>query len=256
MKIVNTKGIIVEDPRQICEDHYILCIRIPDISSYPGQFVNIRIGKDTDPLLRRPFSIYNHKDDLIEIVFKIVGKGTEQLRNYVKNDKIDIIAPLGTGFKLIKNSRALLIGGGVGNAPLYYLTNRLKGKNNHITSLYGSKSKDSVFLRERYVHAADCFIISTDDGSEGRKGFVTDIARDLLKNESFDYIYSCGPSNMLRELMTILEHYDIPVEVSVERYFGCGIGLCYGCTVITTNGFKRACIDGPVFNGREIDWNT
>lgn len=243
---------IIEKPEKICNDHYLIKIYSPGIFSQPGQFVNIRIGEQTDPLLRRPFSIHNHANDVIEVVFKVVGKGTRLLRDYLKPGEIDFIGPRGTGFTLIEGGKALLIGGGVGNAPLYYLARILKERNNHISYLYGARSNDFIYLKDRYNLIADSFILVTDDGSEGRKALVTDIASDILSREDFDYIYLCGPSDMLRRALSIVHDKAVPVEASIEKYFGCGIGLCYGCAVETTDGFKRACIDGPIFNGRII----
>ncbi len=246
---------IISKPEEICKDHYLIKIDASGIDSSPGQFVNIRIGEQTDPLLRRPFSIHNHKDGVMEIAFKVIGKGTKLLRDHLKPGEIDIIAPLGKGFTLIEGGKTLIIGGGVGNAPLYYLGKSLKERNNHVTYLYGATSKDAIFHKERFDSIANQFIIATDDGSEGEKGFITAFAsKNLVKND-FDFVYACGPGIMLKKMVALLDKKNIPVEVSIEKYFGCGIGVCSGCTVETIDGLKRACVDGPVFNGRDINWD-
>jgi len=245
-------GRLLNKPKRLCEDHYLIGIDMGSDVSSPGQFVNIRLTHQTDPLLRRPFSIHNHEKNTIEVVFRVVGKGTKILRNLNKGTEIDVLAPLGKGFSIITNGRALLIGGGVGNAPLYYLAKKLKEQNTHVSYIYGARSKNYVYLKKRYTSVSDLFILSTDDGSEGRRGLVPDITNDIIHRNNFDYIYICGPSIMMEKTLDLLNDILIPIEISVENYFGCGIGLCYGCAVEGINGMKRACIDGPVFNSREI----
>ncbi|MDY6934185.1 MAG: dihydroorotate dehydrogenase electron transfer subunit [Spirochaetota bacterium] len=251
-------GITTDKPEKICSDHFLLRIDVPNVLSSPGQFVNIRIGDQTDPLLRRPFSIHNHKDNIIEIVFRVVGKGTRLLSNYENLGKVDIIAPLGNGFTLIEGGRALIIGGGVGNAPLYYLAELLKRRDIHVTFLYGARSKEYVYLQNKYESVASRFVLTTDDGTDGRKGIVSDVAEELFQKEDFDIIYVCGPNAMIGSVIDLLNKLSIPtpIEISVETYFGCGIGICYGCTIDTLVGQKRACVDGPVFDGRIIRWDA
>lgn len=246
---------IIEETGQICRDHYLMKIKTGDILSSPGQFINIKINNSTDPLLRRPFSIHNHENNTLEIIFKVVGKGTDILRSREKNDKIDIIAPLGNGFTLENNKKSLLIGGGVGNAPLYYLAKKLKEKKNTVHFLYGARSEDCIYSKEKYSSVSDFFTIATDDGSEGKKGFITDILGQMPDLNSFDRIYICGPSPMMKNAMRILNNINACVEVSVENYFGCGIGLCSGCAVETGQGMIRACMEGPVIDGKTIIWD-
>ncbi len=246
---------LIDKPREVCKDHYLLKIDIDQNSSHPGQFANIKVGA-TDPLLRRPFSIYDHKDNIIEIVFKVVGKGTETMKNIPGPGYLDVIAPLGRGFSVHQNRKALLIGGGVGNAPLYYLAKVLKEKNNTVHYLYASRSKEYIFMLNEFRSVTDKFYISTDDGSNGRKGLATDIAQEISGSDDFDIVYTCGPAVMMAGIVNIFKDSNIQIEVSLENYFGCGIGLCFGCTVETTGGIKRACVDGPAFNGRTVKWGT
>ncbi len=246
--------IISKKPEEICKDHFLLKIKAGDIISSPGQFVNIRISKMTDPLLRRPFSVHNHENGTIEIAFRVVGRGTGILRDMEMPGEADVIGPFGRGFTLIKNSSALLIGGGTGNAPLYYLAKKLKDLGNRVVYLYGARSKDLVFLNDKFKAASDEFILATDDGSAGKKGMITEYARDILKNSGFDRVYTCGPDIMQKTIAEITKDKKIPVEVSLEKYFGCGFGVCSGCTVETAAGMKRACVDGPVFDGSTIKW--
>jgi dihydroorotate dehydrogenase electron transfer subunit len=248
-------AILIEKPLEVCKDHYLLKIDINQKSSHPGQFVNIKIG-ETVPLLRRPFSIFDHTDNIIEIILKVVGKGTEILKNITKTGYLDVMAPLGNGFSIPEKKHSLLIGGGVGNAPLYYLAKKLKSKNNIVHYLYASRSKEYIFKEIEYQSVSDKFQITTDDGSYGRKGLAGDITQELSRADKFDVIYTCGPTAMMAGIVDIFKKFNLPIEVSLENYFGCGIGLCSGCAVETTEGIKRACVDGPAFDGRYIKWGT
>jgi dihydroorotate dehydrogenase electron transfer subunit len=243
---------LLEKPQEIAKDHFLLKIQTEE-QSLPGQFINVKVSGDTDPLLRRPFSIYDHNDSTLSIVIKVIGKGTKLLSRHQPGD-IDILGPLGKGFTIVEKKNVLLAGGGVGNAPLLYLARELKKKENRIHYIYGSKSKDYMYGADQFEETADSIIYTTDDGSFGRKGFVNDTAVELLKNEQIDLIYTCGPTPMMKGLVSIAG--EIPIEVSLENYFGCGIGLCVGCTVETSEGFKRACIDGPVFSGQSLSWDN
>lgn len=247
--------LLLEKPVAISRDHYLLRIDYPGINTVPGQFANIRIGPQTDPLLRRPFSIHNQSGDTIEILFKAVGRGTRLLKEST-GGAVDLLAPLGRGFTLIESGSVLLIGGGVGNAPLYYLASRLREKGNHITYLYGSKSSEFVYLKDRYDSLSDEFILATDDGTDGRRGLITDFIGEIIARRTFDIVYLCGPTAMMQKTVALLRDNPAPVEASIENYFGCGFGVCYGCSVETTEGLKRACIDGPVFDGKSIRWNS
>ncbi len=246
-----------QNPVEVSKDHFHLVFESPSSGiSRPGQFINIKAGPGSDPLIRRPFSVFDHKNGAIEIVVKVIGRGTRIISGYTGGMEIDLLGPLGKGFTIVKDSRVLLVGGGVGNAPLHFLARSLGENNNHITYMYGIRNSEYLYLRENYRSACNRFIVVTDDGSEGEKGFVTDAARDLLKKERFDIIYTCGPSVMMHRLMEAAAGTDTPVEVSLENYFGCGVGLCSGCSVETVSGNRRACVDGPVMDGRIINWNS
>ena len=244
---------LINKPEKVSEDHYLLKIKTGSASSYPGQFINIKTTESTDPLIRRPFSIYSHKKDIIEIIIRVIGKGTEILKNSTPGG-LDVLGPLGNGFSLVENKNVLLVGGGVGNAPLYYLGEMLRNLGNKMTYIYGARSKKYIYLEREYKRIFKNLLVSTDDGSEGKKGFVTDIAEKIIASENIDMIYTCGPTVMMKKISEISGK--IPVEVSVENYFGCGIGLCVGCSLETTDGPRRACIDGPVFDGKKIVWDS
>jgi dihydroorotate dehydrogenase electron transfer subunit len=246
--------ILAAPPENIAENHFLLKIK-NDAVPEPGQFINIRVSTGTDPLIRRPFSIYDYNDSIMEVVIQKVGKGTELLSTAIPGP-MDIIGPLGHGFTLLENSNVLLIGGGVGNAPLLYLARELKRKNNTVTCIYGARSSSFIYGIERFKEHCDSLITMTDDGSAGKKGLVTEPAKELLQEQKFDMIYTCGPTPMMRAIADIATTTGTPIEVSLENYFGCGMGLCAGCTVDTIHGYKRACVDGPVMDGSIIKWES
>ena len=243
---------LIEKPLEISKNHFWLKIRAESAYALPGQFINIRPHTGNSPLIRRPISVFNYGNGIIELIIQLVGKGTELLSSHPVGE-IDIIGPLGNPFSLPQNSRLLLAGGGVGNAPLYYLALELKKNGNDITYIYGARSADYIFFEEKYRETSDDFILMTDDGSKGTKGFATKAAADISEPEKFDIVYACGPHNMMKtlaEIMAAAPH----IEVSMENYFACGIGLCSGCVVQTSTGPKRACVEGPVMDGKSILW--
>jgi dihydroorotate dehydrogenase electron transfer subunit len=242
-----------EKPIPVSDSHYMLNIENVSEEPRPGQFITIRVSDRNEPLLRRPFSVFNHHDRITTIIVKIVGAGTELLSRRDPG-KIDILGPLGSGFTIARNKKILIAGGGVGNAPLYYLARKLAGTECDVTFVYGARSAQYIYLENLYRSSAGRFILATDDGSAGMKGSVADITMSLLDKQRYDMIYTCGPAAMMKKITALAG--GTPVEVSVENYFGCGIGLCSGCTIETAGGLKRACIDGPVFKGADIRWET
>lgn len=244
---------LIEKPETVSDSHYLLKIETSWRKPLPGQFVAIRISDRHEPLLRRPFSIFNHEGGVTSIIVKTVGTGTELLSRRAPGD-IDIIGPLGAGFTVVRNKKILIAGGGAGNAPLYFLARALSESGCDITYLYGARSKQYVYLEYAYSRCSHRFILATDDGSAGKKGSVAGIAGSLLTEGQYDMMYTCGPAAMMKKVAALAG--TTPVEVSVENYFGCGIGLCSGCSIETAEGMKRACVDGPVFNGAEIRWDS
>ncbi|MCL2155856.1 MAG: dihydroorotate dehydrogenase electron transfer subunit [Leptospirales bacterium] len=245
--------LLLNQPELLSKDHYLLKIEMKETDFYPGQFINIKASHNTDPLLRRPISIFDAEGNTISIVVRVIGKGTELISRMEPGD-IDIIGPLGKGFTIEKNKNVLLIGGGVGNAPLYYLMKILKQEGTKITYIYSVRNKDFIFEKNKYQALADDFIITTDDGSEGIKGIAIYVSKDKISSKNYDRIYCCGPDPMMEKVVQIAD-ISTPVEISVENYFGCGVGICVGCTIDTIEGYKRACIDGPVFDARTILWD-
>jgi dihydroorotate dehydrogenase electron transfer subunit len=248
------RGTLVRPVEEQSDGHYLISIKTDGTQVLPGQFVSLRINDKYDPFLRRPFSVFDFSDGVIDVLFQEVGKGTSMLARY-KESFIDIIAPLGKGFTLVENKKVLLIGGGAGNAPLYYLSRLLKERGCTVTQIYGSRTSTLIYCKDKFCSSCDEVIFMTDDGSEGEKGFVTHAAQRLLAERTFDMIYVCGPDPMLRGLVPLIEQSNIRCEVSLENYFGCGTGICYGCTIRTKEGNRRVCNDGPVFPFDLLDFN-
>ncbi len=212
-----------------------------------GQFINIELeGK----FLRRPISVSDYDDKSITIIYKVVGRGTEQMKGMVAGQKLDILTGLGNGFNTENDAkRPLLVGGGVGVPPLYNLAKRLISEGKRPQVILGFNTKSEIFYEEEFKALGVDVYCSTADGSFGTKGFVTDV----IRNEGlvFDYLYTCGPLPMLKAL------YDattVDGEYSFEERMGCGFGACMGCTCKTKYGNKRICKDGPVLKREEIIW--
>lgn len=212
--------------------------------TFPGQFVNIHLeGK----YLRRPISVCDKSDDGLVIIYKTVGSGTEQMSLLKPEEELDILTGLGNGYCLEKaGNKPLLIGGGAGIPPLYWLAKELKKAGKDVTAILGFNKKEEIFYKEEF-EALGCDVrVTTVDGSFGTKGFVTDAFP-----EEYTYFYTCGPGPMLKAVWKATETEG---EFSFEERMGCGFGACMGCSIKTKEGFKRVCKDGPVFKKGEILW--
>ncbi len=212
----------------------------------PGQFVNIELEGH---YLRRPISVCDYDSATLTIIYKVVGRGTEQMSRMTKGQELDLLTGLGNGFNpAAQCQEPLLVGGGVGVPPLYNLCRALLEAGKRPTVLLGFNTAQELFLVEEFRALGVEVVVTTADGSKGVKGFVT----TALPSLSFDYLYSCGPLPMLRAL------YDatptVPGEFSFEERMGCGFGACVGCTCKTKYGNKRICKDGPVLDREEIIW--
>jgi len=250
------------------KDGYFLCVfeagRIASCS-LPGQFVNVKVSDTEEPLLRRPFSIHRKTERRIEILYQVVGKGTEIFSERKAGERLDIIGPLGNGFNYepVAQSRrsAILVAGGMGVAPLVFLAEKLSGLHTPgpglTTVLIGAKTKKQILCEKEFKQAGCSVKIATDDGSRGFKGYVSDLLEKDLRPKTYDLrpiIYACGPRPMLKEISRISGKYIIPTQISLEEHMACGIGACLGCAVNTRQGYKRVCQEGPVFEAAQIIW--
>lgn len=213
-----------------------------------GQFAHIAVPGKT---LRRPISICDADNDTLRLVFQIKGEGTQIMSRQKVGTYVNIIAPLGNGFKIEKGKRYCLIGGGIGVPPMLYTA---KQTDNPLV-ITGFRSKDLVILQEDFINAGAELLLTTDDGTAGVHGFVTDVLKEKI-NE-VDEICACGPIPMLRAISQIAKEFDKPCQISLEERMGCGVGACLvcACKVRRANGeeeYIHVCKNGPVFNSEEV----
>ena len=225
----------VIENRPLCTDHYLLLLRNEPLArtGLPGQFINLRIRNREDLLLRRPFSIGKTlpEQSSIGVVYRIVGKGTITMKDLKPGEAVDLLGPLGKPFSLPERPvSCLLIGGGVGIAPLWGLADQLSRNGNRVTALLGFRSSQFLFGVDLFEASGAEAIVTTDDGSFGLKGFVSDHLEGTLKR-GFDRVYVCGPSLMLKAVIPMIRKARIQGEVSVEERMGCGFGVCLSCVV-------------------------
>ena len=211
----------------------------------PGGFVNIRL----DGLyLRRPISVFDSEPGRLMILYKVVGRGTEQMKDLEPGAQMDVLTGLGNGYDLSKaGDHPLLLGGGVGVPPLYLLAKKLRAEGKTVTAVLGFNTAEEVFAEEEF-RALGCRVtVTTADGSYGMKGFVTDALP-----EEYSYFYTCGPEPMLRAVYRATKTSG---QFSFEERMGCGFGACMGCSCKTITGYKRICREGPVLEKEEILWD-
>ena len=220
----------------------------------PGQFVMVETNKGYDPLLRRPLSIHNVKDSTLFLLYKRVGKGTNELSQIKPGDDLSILGPNGHGFEIANLQKHGLVGGGVGVAPLLHLASKIRKEriNDKITVFIGGQNKYDLLAIKELELVVDQIEISTDDGSAGYHGFVTDIVARLTGQWA---IYTCGPQPMMEIVAKIAKGEKWPCQVSLEAHMACGMGACLGCAVKTkdlTGKMVHVCKNGPVFEANEI----
>lgn len=231
-----------------------LVINAPEIAvqAVPGQFLHVRVNNSYHPLLRRPLSISNtdREAGTVSTIYRVVGQGTAHLAALHPEDFVNVMGPLGNGFS-INGQRPLLVGGGMGLAPLLFLAGALCPRPSEI--LMGGRTKEEMFWREMFRTRCNDIHVTTDDGSLGSCGVTLDILPDLLKCGEFDMIYTCGPRIMMEGVAKLARENNIPCQISLEDYMACGIGGCLSCTCAMTNGSrKKVCTDGPVFWAQEV----
>jgi dihydroorotate dehydrogenase electron transfer subunit len=247
--------------------YYAMTLVAPAVAARfkPGQFVTLAVGgPDTSMLLSRAFSIHDVRPDhggTVEFVFAVHGPGTSWLAERRARDVLDVTGPLGKAFPLPRDPvNCLLIGGGYGSAPLFSLASKLKERHCEVDFLLGAGSGDRVFGALTARRTGRTAIITTEDGSLGSRGMVTDMLDQVIHDGRTDVIYACGPMQMLRQITVLARRYDIPVQAAVEEAMACGIGVCMTCVlpVVGSDGItrmSRACMDGPVFRGESVRWD-
>lgn len=250
----------IKSNQKIAKDVYRMEL-LGDVSQItaPGQFVNVRLD---GAFLRRPISVCNRYEGGFTMIYKVVGSGTAQMARLESGACLDILTGLGNGYDLhLCGDRPLLIGGGVGVPPMYWLCAQLLKQGREVTVILGFNTEEEVFFEQEFRDLGARVLIMTADGSYGTKGFVTD-GMELLQKEMeasspetkepfYTYFYTCGPGPMFRAIEKIARTGG---QYSFEERMGCGFGACMGCSLKTLTGSKRICKDGPVFRREEILW--
>lgn len=213
--------------------------------SRPGQFINIKLNGF---FLRRPISVCDYNKENIIIIYKIVGKGTKYMSELCNGAELDVLVGLGNGFDIsVSGEKPLVIGGGVGVPPMYALTKKLIGEGRHPSVIMGFNTATEIFFKQEFADLGAEVYISTVNGEEGTRGFVTDVMKTL----DYSYYYACGPLPMLKAVFDVS---DSAGQLSFEERMGCGFGACMGCSCKTKYGNKRICKDGPVLTSEEVIW--
>jgi dihydroorotate dehydrogenase electron transfer subunit len=264
-------GTVVKN-KEICAGHFLLSVKLPLSfkTPMPGQFVMTRERGRIDPLLGRPFGVYHFEksesEATVEILYKVVGKGTLLLSRLREGDFVEVLGPYGRAFDVYPEAgRVVFICGGIGVAPITYLAShyrRLTGARNvKLVCYYGASKAENLVGIEKIKDIINEVHISTDDGSAGYKGLVTErFSKDISSYDpGSSKIYACGPRSMLKQLSELLAENSVSCQILMEERMACGVGACLGCTVLLKDGegkggHARACIDGPVFNIRDIHW--
>jgi dihydroorotate dehydrogenase electron transfer subunit len=244
---------LVDSITKISSDVFLFTLIASQLAraAQPGQFIHVKIP---GVILRRPLSIHDIVGSKLYLLFRARGKGTQILANFKKGQTLDILGPLGSGFQLDRVSEKhavnILIGGGIGVAPLLFLARCIcKASKLKPVVLLGAKHAQDIFAARAFKKLGCRVFISTDDGSAGIKGNVVHLLNSVLKTDININIFACGPQVMFRAIHEVIcGMANVRAQVSFEQFMGCGTGICCGCTVAVKDGYKKACKDGPVFD--------
>jgi len=251
---------LVTAKESLTQDVFRITVQAPLIAgaAHPGQFVMVRMQDTLDPLLRRPFSIHKvYRDGSLALLFKVVGKGTRMLSGINPGTDINLIGPLGKGFRLSPDSSFCMIGGGMGIAPLFFLGQRLlesdQSSDNPPVLLGAQTQQELLMLAEEFTELGYPVHTATDDGTLGHHGFVTELLDEIV--HSVSQVYVCGPIPMMRIVALKCQAAGVACQVSLETHMACGLGACLGCTFPARGGgYKHVCKDGPVLSSDEVEW--
>lgn len=248
--------------RQLSDAEFMLILHAPKIvaEAQPGQFVTLQTSQQIQPLLRRPISIHDvdRKKGELWLYYHVVGTGTELMSQLQPGESISLLGPLGQGFDVaITDSTVCVVGGGIGQAPLRYLTRVLQEQGNTVIAIMGARDAQGLTALDYYQEHDITLKLCTEDGSLGQKGFVTEQMTDLAA-QGVSRIYTCGPKPMLRAVKQLAMEQGISCQVSLEEKMACGIGVCLGCTCKSADPeavYPKVCTHGPVFWAQEVDLN-
>jgi len=243
----------INEKRFLAEKTYLIKLFAPDIAkkAKPGNFVMLRINEKGE---RIPLTIADHDAKTITIIFLVVGRTTEDLSKLNEGDEIlDVAGPLGNPIECRKYGTVVFVAGGLGIAAIYPQLKALK-KNNKIISIIGARKKELLFLMDEIKQFSDKLVVCTDDGSYGKKGFVTDALKELIDEEKIDRVITIGPPVMMRAVSELTKG-SVKTIASINSIMVDGIGMCGSCRVSVNNKIKFACVDGPEFDAHEVDWD-
>ena len=251
-----SEDIIIISRRVVTDEYFVLDLKsgAEDLLILPGQFVQIRVDNSKNTFLRRPISVYDFDstNGIISLLIKVVGDGTRAISELRSGDSINIIYPLGNSFTFPGiGENALLVGGGVGVAPLYLLGKKIHERGGEPQFILGYRSDNQIIDYDKFS-AIGNVMITTEDGSRGFHGMVSQ--HPYFTKGGYDRIFCCGPDPMMKAVASIALAEDIPCEVSLENMMACGIGVCLCCVADTVNGNVCTCTDGPVFNIKDLKW--
>ncbi|MEW6172968.1 MAG: dihydroorotate dehydrogenase electron transfer subunit [Bacillota bacterium] len=248
--------------RKVATDCYRLDIYAPEVAAaaQPGQFLMVKTSFTLDPLLRRPLSIntVDRTRGLVKILYRVVGRGTSLMAGKKLGRRLSILGPLGNGFTVPSKGNFVVVAGGLGIAPLFFLVQRLRALGNEVAVFYGAQNRFQLLLIEELNNLRVNLFTATNNGSSGHKGTVVDLLR-VQGIPPAEIVYAAGPPPMLRALSGLFREAGVPrAEITLEERMGCGVGACRGCAVRIAGEegpvYKRVCADGPVFRAEEVIW--
>lgn len=246
------------DVAKVNETYYRLVMDAPDMAREvkPGQFVHIKVSDNLEPLFRRPFSVYRAKDGKVEVFFEPVGKGTRILAARKKKEVLDVLGPLGKPFSFPSQDvkQIVFVGGGIGVAPFMLFSDMIVKHKAEKILLYGGRSKAHTFPLTAFRKNGFKVHVSTDDGSVGIKGRVSELFKHINIAPT-TFLYACGPRPMMAAVAQFAREKCLNGEASMEEVMSCGLGACLGCSIPTQKGYKTVCHDGPVFNLEDLVWS-
>lgn len=239
---------------------YLLVLRAPGIAAQimPGQFVHVNVPGMPDKILRRPFSVFQADPEkgTIAIVYQVVGGGTQRLGELEAGTELMAIGPIGRSWSIPEScTHPLLVGGGVGAAPLFMLAEDASRRGLDATVVLGAQTRDALVTLQSYEGLGlSSLVCATDDGTYGHAGFCTQPAQDAIAGGAIDFVACCGPEPLMKIVAGLAEQAGLECQVSLEKRMACGIGACLSCVVDTVDGKKRACVDGPIFDASKVVW--
>ncbi len=247
---------------ELSDDIIRITLHSPEIASKtkPGQFVMVRTSSSKDPLLRRPFSVHQTSSNGdLQLLFKVVGRGTTLLSRFKEGEAVSVFGPLGNGYSIKEGRPSVLVGGGLGIAPMLLLAKEIsrvkKDPSNDVIIIGGRSSGEVAPLLNDFKEFGIKVIAVTDDGSFGQQGFVTD-AMKSIKLHPDSVVYTCGPEPMMEAVKNICSAENMDCQVSVESVMARGMGACLGCTTHSSDGnYVHVCLDGPVFKAEDLKWS-